>query len=569
MNKFDAHKRTVMEVFTYIYKIPFYQRGYSWKKEQVRQFWEDLMLVSEENQKEYFLGSIVLNEKENTFEVIDGQQRLTTITIFLCAIRDFLLKNQVNDNAMNIHQNYIAKRDVRGNDKYRLTLSEVNMKFFEQFIQTPINAEGRKTLEDYTIMPSSKKTASNTNLLDAYNNMMEYIDDFVKQNNDENYDALLTILEIVIYRFLMISISVTSDSDAYIIFETLNDRGMDLSTADLLKNHLFSRAYADDLRRIQEDWKNLTTSLNQINITTFLRHYWLAKHERVTDKRLYEKIKKHLEKAHVTVKSFVEDLANSADIYVNILNPSYDYWGNYSIVRSLENINSLNYKAAYSVIMIGKSKLNDVDLLKLIESCEKFLFKYTTIGGNSPSDVEKFFTILTKKLKEEGSEGIDGIFSLFQKKQPTDSQFMLDFSIKVISKQKVQRYILEKLNEYLGTNETIANNSQIVHIEHIMPKQLSNIWDETLDGYDEVPDDYIDRIGNLTLLKNKLNQSASNKSFQEKKDKYYSASEFKITKELLKYSDWNFESIYNRQRELAEIAVHIWKISESQYSFNN
>jgi len=562
MNKFEAHKRTVMEVFTYIYKIPFYQRGYSWKKEQVRQFWEDLMLVSEENQSEYFLGSIVLNEKKGNFEVIDGQQRLTTITIFLCAVRDYLLVNNSSDSAMNIHQHYIAKRDVRGNDKYRLTLSEVNMDFFEEFIQIPINSEGRKNIDDFNSIPLYKRRVSNTNLLEAYNYISEYIDAFVKENDDDsNYDALLTLVEIVIYRFLIISISVTSDTDAYIIFETLNDRGMDLSTADLLKNYLFSKAGADDdLRRTQENWRNLTTILNQINITTFLRHYWLAKHERVTDKRLYERIKKHLDKAHVTVKAFVEDLVNSADIYVNIINPTLDYWGNYDIVKCLENINSLNYKAAYSVILVGKSKLNDINLLKLIESCEKFLFKYTTIGGNSPSDVEKFFTALTKKLKEEGTEGLNEIWNMFERKQPTDDQFLIDFSNKIISKQKVQRYILEKINDYLGTNETVVNNSQAVHVEHIMPKQPSNEWNELLDDYEEAHNDFVDRIGNLTLLKNKLNQSASNKIFTEKKSRYYSASEFKITLNLLQYDEWTFQSIEDRQKQLAQMAVNVWAL---------
>src|SRR5690625_4118239 len=124
MNKFEAYKRSITEVFGYIYKIPFYQRGYSWKKEQVKQSWDDLMMVVNEDQSEYFLGSMVLNEKREYFEVIDGQQRLTTVTIFLCAVRDYLLLKDetARKSAERIHRPYIAEQDLRGRDEYRLTL---------------------------------------------------------------------------------------------------------------------------------------------------------------------------------------------------------------------------------------------------------------------------------------------------------------------------------------------------------------------------------------------------------------------------------------------------------------
>src|SRR5699024_5915129 len=124
--------------------------------------------------------------------------------------------------------------------------------------------------------------------------------------NENDLNCILELVELLTKNFLMISISVNSDTDAYIIFETLNDRGMDLSTADLLKNHLFSKVNKDEVSSVQRSWTELTNTLNQDNITSFLRHYWLAKYERVTDKKLYEKIKRHIQKRNVSVRSFVE-----------------------------------------------------------------------------------------------------------------------------------------------------------------------------------------------------------------------------------------------------------------------
>lgn len=561
MNKFDAHKRSIAEVLGYIYKIPFYQRGFSWKKDQINQFWEDLMMVRNENHSEYFLGSVVLNEKNGFFEIIDGQQRITTITIFLCVVRDFLLSQGKKDSAMNIHNYYIAKRDIRGRDEFRLTLSEENKTLFQDFILTPISDKNRKNEEDLNSIPQQARKTSNVNLIDAYKHLKKCVKNFVDENNDEDCDELITLVEILLDKFLIISISVTSDTDAYIIFETLNDRGLDLSTADLLKNHLFSRAKQYEIQDIQDNWRTLTMTLNQINITTFLRHYWLAKHERVTDKKLYEKIKGYLDHADVTVKEFIEDLVASADIYVNIVNPSYEYWGNHDLVDGLENINHLNYKAAYSLILIAKSKqFNINNLVKLVDACGKFLFKYVTIGGNSPSDVENYFNTLTKIIRKNGQDSLDKIIKSIKNKQPTDKQFKEIFSSKVISTQKVQRYILERINEHLGTKETVSNNPKAVHVEHIMPRKLNAAWKNKLNDVDNLHEEYVNRIGNVTLLSNRLNQSASNKSFKEKKEKYYSASEFYITKKLMEYEEWNFNTIDERQKKLAEIAVEVWRI---------
>ncbi|WP_054861306.1 DUF262 domain-containing protein [Gracilibacillus sp. JCM 18860] len=403
MNTFDAHKRTVKEVFTYIYEIPFYQRGYSWKSDQIRQFWDDLMMVKEEGHSEYFMGSIVINEEnKDLLQVIDGQQRLTTITIFLSAIRDLLIINNNKESAFNIHQNYIAERNIwGGKDKFRLTLSEINLEFFQEFIQLPIDNDSRKGQDDFSKISNNRRRASNDLIWNAHLEIKTYVENYLI-DNDNDLNSILELVELLTKSFLIISISVNSDTDAYIIFETLNDRGMDLSTADLLKNHLFSKVNKTEVSTVQRSWTELTNTLNQDNITTFLRHYWLAKYERVTDKKLYEKIKRYLQKRNVSVRNFVEELNASADIYVNIKNPTLSYWSDNELVKSLQNINTLNYKTAYSLILIGKLKLSNSNLKTIADACEKFVFKFTTICGYSPSEVEKIFGNVTKVLRDNG-----------------------------------------------------------------------------------------------------------------------------------------------------------------------
>ncbi|CAM3871852.1 DUF262 domain-containing protein [Alkalicoccus chagannorensis] len=559
MNHFEVHKRNINEVFNYTYNVPFYQRGYSWKKEEVSQFWDDIIMAFNENHQEYFLGSVVLKNGINTFEIIDGQQRISTLTIFLCAARDCFFNYGYEDNAMNIHTTYISERDLRLQETFRLTLSEVNKEVFQKYIQHPLDSTERKTIEDFNEKPASSKHMSNINLITAYQIFKEEIEDFLKQREDKKKN-LLDLVEIVLNRFLIVNITVTNDVDAYIIFETLNDRGMELSTSDLLKNHIFSKASSFQLEEVRKKWSNLNDELTQMNLTVFLRHYWLANHQRVTEKKLYEKLKQHLNKSDVNVNEFMDDLLFMADIYVNIIEPKKNYWGDYEVVDSISNMVKLGYRASYSIILIGKKELNQENFLRLVKTCENFLFRYLTIGSNNPSDIEKFFDLIASKIRNKGNAAIEELVSMFVNQAASDEKFKADFENTSIKKGNLQRYILEKINNSMGTKENVINNAQQVHVEHIMPKKPNNIeWENIINASDEDFEQYINKIGNLTLLQKKLNQNASNKNFQEKKNNYYIYSEIKITKDLCDYTHWDFNQINARQKYLAEKAVKVWK----------
>ncbi|MEH7225992.1 DUF262 domain-containing protein, partial [Bacillus sp. JJ1566] len=420
MSKFEASDKTVKEVLTYIYEIPFFQRGYSWSKDQVLQFMDDLKMVNTERQEEYFLGPIVLNkEDKHKIHVIDGQQRITTITIFLCVVRDLLINMGKNKTAERIHQKFIAEQDLSGKDTYKLSLGEESRGFFRQYIQVPYGEERRKYESDFNSIPKKRITPANKALWDAYQNITKIIEGECGTDYNENENKLIDLVSTVTENFVLISINVNSDSDAFIIFETLNERGMDLSISDLLKNYIFSKAEPDDLKAIQATWSKMMSVLNQVNITQFLRHYWLSEHEKVTEKMLYDKIKTHLKNNNVSVYDFVHALYDSSVLYMNIINPMEEDWSDKKTFESLRNINTLNYKASYPVLLAGYNALSPFEFRKLVCSCENFIFSYVTITDHSPSDLENVFVDICKKLRTNKNEALTEIIDHLKKALPT------------------------------------------------------------------------------------------------------------------------------------------------------
>lgn len=567
MEKFDAHKRTIKEALSYIYEVPFYQRGYSWEKDQVSQFWDDLMMVIEDDCSEYFLGTIVLNtENKKRIQIIDGQQRLSTITIFCCAVRDLLLENgqgEFNETAQTIHGMCISEKGIMGGNKYKLTLSEVNKEFFQSYIQMEYGKEEKKGESDFENISKKKRRKSNQLIWEAYIFFKDRLAEFA----DGNLRVIAGLLEKIINSLLVISIEVNSDTDAYIIFETLNDRGLDLTTADLLKNYLFSKVDKHEVQDMQQKWIEITSILNNNSVTNFLRCFWIAKYERVTDKKLYEKIKIHINKNCIEIHSFIEELSKCSEIYVNIIEPTLDIWKNKDIVNCINRINLLNYKSIYPLILISKLRLNDENIKLILNKVESYIFRRLTVCGHSPSDVDKELNSVVQQIRKDGDKAIDSVLEILQKTMPDDDVFIRIFENISIDRQKTQRYILERIENSRRTGELISNSSEQVHIEHIMPKNPNRYWKEELEkmlGEDEEftsrHEEYINKLGNLTLLGRKLNESASNKRFDVKKSDYYCASEFKITKELLDYDKWDFDKMKSRQIQMAKEAAKIWSI---------
>ena len=248
--------------------VPKYQRAFSWDEDNVKNFLTDVNTAFSNKSAEYFMGSVVLQGADQKYEVVDGQQRLTTATILIAAARDFLNERDIKDTAKSLEDQYLLKKETWSQKvKPKLTLSVYDNDFFLQNI-----------LEGKSVAPQRE---SHERLQGAKLRSYKFIEE-VSKNVSDWYERLAGIIQFLEHKARVIQVTVPSQANAYIIFETLNDRGKDLSASDLLKNHLFGRA-EDRIEEVQAKWNQMLGILETHGgddvVITYIRQLWSATRE--------------------------------------------------------------------------------------------------------------------------------------------------------------------------------------------------------------------------------------------------------------------------------------------------
>ena len=305
----NSHARVIGEILgsnTYRYKVPVYQRNFAWQKDQVNTLWEDLTGALENNANEYFLGAIVISigEDDSHREIIDGQQRLVAISMILAAIvRQLRLIND-DKTADSIFRDYLGAEDRRTGDiESRLTLNEINDPSFQELV-----------IEQRSFSKGEVKNwiDSNKLLYEAFeitvNNLNKWLEKFPGMR-----DALIDLEEFIQKRTKLIVIEAGDESDAFIIFETLNDRGLELAVSDLVKNYLFSLA-GTNLETFKGAWRDMMLLIGEENMPQYLRHFWLSRYGHVQKRELYRAIREKI-KSNIIARKFMEDLRKDANLY--------------------------------------------------------------------------------------------------------------------------------------------------------------------------------------------------------------------------------------------------------------
>jgi uncharacterized protein with ParB-like and HNH nuclease domain len=528
---------------TEVFQIPIYQRGYSWDIDQWNELWDDISLLKEEDI--HFLGTIVVISNPhkpglNYFELVDGQQRLTTLLILLIALKNF----------------YSEKGEKEPADYLDKLLFSSYIKIKSSKLIT-----GKFDAKDFTALVSNKKEELNKkgNISRAYNFFMEKI------KKHEDIDALR---EILLNNVELVQITTDNSLDAFRLFETLNDRGLNLSALDLIKNYLL-RKISENLEDKLEDsiklWDNIISNLEGIDKILFIRQYFLASEGiKVSRSKLYDKYQEKINKKDYY--SFLEELSKASEIYSNIVNQETD---NDELNTYLKSLKSIEATTSYTVIL--KLLLDDMppkEIIKIIKLLQAFSLRIS-ICKASTSDMESVYLEAINNYKSKDNP-VNFIKDLFKKNSPNDIEFQNNFKKNNFRQNDQTKYILECLEDE-RTNETkekiLCDRTQ-VHIEHIMPftittkkskKELGD-WEVYLGEDKEKHSDFVSKIGNLTLLGAKLNISASNNPFEAKK-KNYNDSNIMITKDLCSFQDWKLKEIEGRSEKLSEKAVKIWSFN--------
>ncbi len=532
-------------------QVPDWQRSYSWTSEEVGAFWQDLIAFDaqypDENVtgEEYFLGSIVLVTGGETNLLLDGQQRLATTTILLSVLRD-ARRDYKGDAATRLQNKYISDfDDAKGTATHVLTLNVYDRDFFRSEIQDepqePL-VRLKSTLRSHGLIRKARE------LLTARVNE----ESMRLGGGKAAFERNLRLGRVLCDHMSVVAVTSSDEDNAAAVFETLNDRGIGLSTPDLLRNQLLRRAPDDVTRgRIVAAWQIILAINDEANVEEFLRHYWVSHRGDVKARKLYREIKQTIINENIESLAMSLDLAETAPVYRDIVRARED---EPELRRLLEGIRALDAKALYPAMLAGYAVADGEDAkekLRLVARALTAMFvRYNVIGGGETTVMEAAVYEIAATLRK--TRDFDLAVTTLTNFAPDAKDFVGRFERASVSRIATARYILREIEHAMRrTQEVAVEGTDRVHVEHIYP--------QTPDGA-KWPNhaQIVNRIGNLTLLGKRLNTSIKNADFATKQANGYAGSDIVMTRQLLELAGWDSAAIDLRQRELGKWVQGVW-----------
>jgi uncharacterized protein with ParB-like and HNH nuclease domain len=534
--------------------VPLYQRSYSWEEKQIDDLFLDIISAVEVHEQVYFIGTIVTTNKNNYMEIIDGQQRLATITILLSLIRDYFYNKSDDQRASQIESSYLMKQDLRSLEILpNMKLNENDNKYFTDAILRKPDDPERTNL--------SLKYLSNERIKFAQDYLKKKLDNYIlsKNNNDE---CLFKIIEFIHNSLKVINVTVLDDVNAFTIFETLNDRGLSLAISDLIKNYLFGLS-GDRLFEAQSNWISMynlfDSNEDKSLIVKFLRHHWSSTKKIVREKDLYPEIKKTIRTKNDAV-TYCTDLNTQAQKYLSLLYSDHSLWNSYNTKakKTISILNKLGITQARPLLLAIVQNFSKQETEKSIELILSGSIRLLIHGGSSSGAIEENYCKSAQKINKKEITTKSELKNELKSIIPNNTIFMTSFEIAKVSKAFLARYYLLSIENYIRnkiSDETIISDDEdSVNLEHILPQSKSKNWPQFSDEQHKA---YYNRLGNLTILSTKKNSDLKDSSFKEK-IKTFKLSEIIITKKLSDKENWGISDIEDRQKDLAIHAIKVW-----------
>ena len=563
----DKDVKSVLEGGYYL--IPRFQRPYSWEREQVEEFWSDL---TETQDNEHFIGSIVVyRSREKKLGVVDGQQRLTTITMILCALRNKLREIGQQHLANGVHA-LIERADISFRNQYILQ-SESSYPYFQEFIQkfAPPEVHAEPGPEEQLLISAFEMIVSNIGRICTEVNATPRIKKTTKQKLVQKQ---LVELRDRILNMKLIFIELDQEDDAYIIFETLNTRGKDLRLADLVKNHLtrLLKPANANVDLAKDKWNKMVETLEDssedISVDSFLHHHWLSQYEYTTAKKLFKSLRGRVSKTNA--RAFLDQLRLDAVTYRQVHEPSYRRW-NRNEIDLLERLKALNlFRVKQDLPMIlsvmreyREGKLKTKHVRRILTAIENFHFMFTAITSQrSSGGISFMYALHARELMAARDlparlRVIDTLIDKLRDRIPSYQEFEANFLDKIYSSKypkdkRLVQYVLARLDETFNQSGVPIDYAKMT-IEHIAPENPSG-------NTNHLSEKTIALIGNLVLVNEAMNNQLSNKSFPEKKRILLRSLAWK-DQSLSSASSWGKKEIETRSKALARVAYEqVWAI---------
>lgn len=543
-----------------IYRVPPYQRDYSWNKEQWEDLWNDLDEMRSQTTERHYMGTLVIEGlSDREFQIIDGQQRLATLSILalavlkqLQALADQGIDPEANrERAAGLCNRFIGEKDPASlQESSKLFLNETDDPFYQDYLvqlRDPINPRG--------LLKSNKL------LWDCFRYFCQQLSKVPQFTQDGG--ALASFLnETVARQLLFILISVDDELNAYTVFETLNARGLELSSTDLLKNYLFSRIKVkSDLAALQRRWRHLIATVRQERFPEFLRYHLLCKHRRVRKPRLFKMVRESVSNP-IQVFKLMEALEQRAELFTALSDPYHEYWIEKSECQPyIKELQLFSVRQMTPLLFAAWETFNTNDFARTLKLISVISFRYIIVSGLNTNELEPICHDAAKEILNGQLKSPADVFSLLKAIYVSDEKFSQDFgSLEVNTSsrsKKLAKYILARLESDLS-QRTCDPETDSATIEHILPENPLDGWS------DQFPEEHwanaIYRLGNLTLLETSANRRIGNSTYARKQPEY-AQSIYVITKAIadLAPDEWTPALLDKRQKEMAKRAVHIWR----------
>ncbi len=597
----NADVKSISKLKDYFFIVPDYQREYVWKPDdQVEQFIIDIDNEFEPNQKDqrsYFIGSMIIIENGGKHDVIDGQQRLTTIILSLCAIRDLLKPLDLDKK----QKKYLQTVEELLSD-FDINTDETMLRLELQYAESKDFLNMLIVGDNYT----DDKTTSIIKMEQAFEKLKSHFERYLK----EGVHRLITFTRYFLTKIELVLIESENLSSALKIFETINQRGSGLNAMDLVKNLLFSQASELDFQKIKETWKNINANLQscneQQNPLRFLRYFIMARYHDgiIREDDIYKWIISKEGKKATSYESKPLELARELERiskrYSDLVlaTEMIKEGGDYPNVTNIGYVNKYKSRQHLVLLLALNISLGKDEIEYLAQQIESFFFYSNTIGIQAKNN-ERLFAKWSLELRAVNS--IDEIKTvlnetmipyIFEKVREFKSTFL---NIRHSSYNPLYRlrYLLGKIeNTVLSKSGLPAKGHNFfnsLQVEHILPQTPKNdVITEEFEDKDDY-NNFVYKLGNVTLIESQINQAVNNfndlsKNWFEKKQNEYSSSDV-VTSNLLNheygigkntslnkfrndsqysFKEWDKGSIVKRQSILLELALETWKFNDTR-----
>lgn len=547
------------------YHVPPFQRDYSWTEDEWDDLWQDVLgLFTEDGEPAHYLGYLVLQSADNRrFDIIDGQQRMTTLSLMMLAGMAYL--EELVDAGLDAENNRRRKEQLQGSyigyvdpvtlaPRSKLELNRHNNRFYQTYL-APLEP-----------LPQRGLNSSEHLLRKGFTWFKEHIKARFEAKPDSGRQ-FVAMIDSLVDRLFFTVITVTDELNAFKVFETLNARGVRLSATDLLKNYLFSLISAADIHDLQlkvleERWEHIVGLLGSESFPEFLRVFWNSRNRLVRKAELFKTIRRHIGNREQAF-ALLRDLDNSADVYAALRDPGDASW-NGPERAALKQLLMFNVRQPLAMLMACHQRFFDTDRTgfeRILRAVAVISFRYNVICNLQTHEQERLYNGIARKVSDSAYAHPNEVVSALGAVYPDDRQFKAAFSEKEMRttnsrNKKVVRYILFEI-ERQRSGRSFDVESATYSLEHILPERAGEDWSHIDEPRQER---LLYRLGNMTPLEASRNREVGNTGYEAKREAYRN-SDFLLTRAVAEHYDtWDEQKIDARQQQMANVASAVWRV---------